>query len=86
MGTPGRDHWGNAMFCLMGGGGVKGGQVDRLDRPPRAAARKTRPVTPCNIHATIYQVLGIDPNLQLLDPTGRPVQVLDDPKPIEELL
>ncbi|MCE9532208.1 MAG: DUF1501 domain-containing protein, partial [Planctomycetes bacterium] len=27
MGTPGRDHWGNAMFCLMGGGGVKGGII-----------------------------------------------------------
>ena len=41
MGTPGRDHWGNAMFCLMGGGGVKGGQVvgstDRLGQTPAHA-------------------------------------------------
>jgi uncharacterized protein (DUF1501 family) len=22
MGTPGRDHWGNATFCLLAGGGV----------------------------------------------------------------
>src|SRR6185369_9174766 len=27
MGTPGRDHWGNSMFCFLGGGGIKGGQV-----------------------------------------------------------
>ncbi len=84
-GTPGRDHWGNSMFCLLGGGGVKGGQVigstDRLGTAPR-----TRPVTPANIHATIYHVLGIDPKLQLLDPSGRPVSVLDDPTPIQELL
>jgi len=84
MGTPGRDHWGNSMFCLMGGGGVKGGIVvgstdAKGERP------KDRPVTPCNIHATIYQVLGIDPKLQLLDPSGRPVNVLDDPTPIDEL-
>jgi uncharacterized protein (DUF1501 family) len=84
-GTPGRDHWGNAMFCLMGGGGVKGGIVvgstdAKGERP------KERPVTPCNIHATIYEVLGIDPKLQLLDPTGRPVNVLDDPTPVHELL
>src|SRR4030095_3308583 len=26
-GAPGRDHWGNSMFCLIGGGGVKGGRV-----------------------------------------------------------
>src|SRR5205823_7502395 len=60
QGTPGRDHWGDAMFCLMGGGGVKGGQVvgstDKLGQRPRE-----RPVTPCNIHATIYEVLGMDP-------------------------
>jgi hypothetical protein len=85
MGTPGRDHWGNSMFCLLGGGGVKGGQVigstDRLGTRPH-----TRPVVPANIHATIYQVLGIDPKLQLLDPSGRPTSVLDDPEPIEEFL
>jgi hypothetical protein len=85
MGTPGRDHWGNSMFCLLGGGGVRGGQIvgstDRLGQRPL-----TRAVTPSNIHATIYQVLGIDPRLQLLDPSGRPTSVLDDPTPIGELL
>ena len=84
-GTPGRDHWGDAMFCLMGGGGVRGGQVigatDKLGQRP-----VSRAVTPCNIHATIYHVLGIDPKLQLLDPSGRPTNVLDDPEPIRELL
>jgi hypothetical protein len=84
MGTPGRDHWGNSMFCLMGGGGVKGGQVigstDRLGQRPNS-----RPVTPSNIHATIYEVLGVDRHLHLLDPSGRPTPVLDDPTPIQEL-
>ncbi len=85
MGTPGRDHWGDSMFCLMGGGGVKGGTIvgstDRLGERP-----KDRPLGPSNIHATIYKVLGIDPKLQLLDPSGRPVNVLEDPEAIEELL
>lgn len=84
-GTPGRDHWGNSMFCLLGGGGVRGGQIvgstDRLGQRPHSRA-----VTPSNIHATIYNVLGIDPHLQLLDPSGRPVSVLDNPAPIRELL
>ncbi|MGL6076360.1 MAG: DUF1501 domain-containing protein [Fimbriiglobus sp.] len=83
-GTPGRDHWGDAMFCLMGGGGVQGGRLigstDALGQRP-----KTRPVTPSNIHATIYKVLGIDPHLQFLDPSGRPVNTLDDPNAIDEL-
>ncbi|MFL5243225.1 MAG: DUF1501 domain-containing protein [Gemmataceae bacterium] len=85
MGTPGRDHWGDSMFCLMGGGGVKGGQIvgstNKLGTRPNSS-----PYTPSNLHATIYHVLGIDPKLQLLDPSGRPVSVLDDPTPIQELL
>ena len=85
QGTPGRDHWGNAMFCLLGGGGVRGGQVvgatNRRGEEPIA-----RPVRPDNIHATIYRCLGIDPTLKILDHAGRPNSVLEDPTPIEELL
>src|SRR5262249_35237565 len=85
MGGPGRDHRGDRKVCPPGGGGGTGGQVvgstDKLGTAPH-----TRPVTPCNIHATIYEVLGIDPKLQITDPTGRPTPVLDDPTPISELL
>ncbi len=84
MGTPGRDHWGNSMFCLLAGGGVRGGQVvgstDHLGQAP-----KDRACTPADVHATIYHALGIDPTVAFLDRTGRPVPVLDDGKPIAEL-
>jgi hypothetical protein len=84
-GKPGRDHWGNSMFCLLGGGGVKGGQIvgstDRLGQAP-----KDRAVWPADIHATIYHVLGIDPAIQFLDRTGRPVAAADQTKPIAELV
>jgi len=85
QGTPGRDHWGNAMFCLLGGGGLKGGQVvgstNRLGEYP-----KDRPVTPQDIHATIYHVLGIDPSVSFLNPAGRPVPAVDHGRVIEELV
>jgi hypothetical protein len=84
-GTPGRDHWGNSMFCLMGGGGLKGGVIvgstDRLGQAP-----KDRPLEPADIHATIYHVLGIDPAIQFLDRTGRPVAAADQTQPISELI
>ncbi len=84
-GTPGRDHWGNAMFCLLGGGGIQGGQIvgstDKNGRRPL-----DRPVEPQHIHATIYKAMGIDPELMLFDTIGRPTLVLDDPTPIHELL
>ena len=85
MGTPGRDHWGNSMFCLLGGGGVKGGQIvgstTRLGDAP-----KDRPITPNDIHATVYQVLGVDPSISFLNRSGRPVPALDFGTPIHELL
>ena len=85
MGTPGRDHWGNAMFCLMGGGGVKGGQIvgstNRLGEAPQ-----DRPVTPADIHHTMFHVLGVDPNVNFLNHAGRPIPALEPGAVIHELL
>lgn len=85
MGTPGRDHWGNAMFCLLGGGGIRGGQIvgstNRLGEVPQ-----DRPVTPPDIHHTMFRVLGIDPNVNFLNHSGRPVPALEPGSVIEELL
>ncbi len=83
-GTPGRDHWGNSMFCLLAGGGIKGGQVvgatDRKgERPVECAA------TMGDLHATIYQILGIDPSTTFLNHSGRPVPAIDQGEPIKEL-
>ena len=83
-GTPGRDHWGNAMSCLIGGGGVKGGQiVGATDR--RGEAPAISPVTPQDLHATIYKVLGVDPQIKFLDRTGRPRPLIDNGTAISEL-
>lgn len=84
MGTPGRDHWGNAMFCLLGGGGVKGGRIvgstNRLGEVPQ-----DRPVEPCDLHATLYHVLGVDPTVSFLNHAGRPVPAIDRGQVIHEL-
>ena len=80
----GRDHWGNSLFCLLAGGGIRGGQGigstnAKGERP------LSRAVKPCNLHATIYKALGMDPTLHLIDHQGRPTPVLEDPTPIHEL-
>lgn len=85
MGQPGRDHWGSAMFCLMGGGGVKGGQIvgstNRLGEVPQ-----DRPVRPGHIHHTIYHVLGVDPATHFLNHQGRPAPAIDHGEVIHELV
>jgi hypothetical protein len=85
MGTPGRDHWGSAMFCLMGGGGVKGGQIVGSTNP-LGTEPATRPMRPGDIHHTIYHVLGMDPHTELLNLQGRPIPAIDHGSLISELV
>lgn len=84
MGTPGRDHWGNAMFALVAGGGIQGGRIVG-STDARGEQVKDRPVTPFDLHATIYHVLGVDPTTHFLDHSGRPVPVIDRGEVISEL-
>src|SRR5262249_31729097 len=55
-GTPGRDHWGESMFCLMGGGGGRGGAGIGSTTPP-GPRPPARPGRPGNTPATHYHTL-----------------------------
>lgn len=85
QGTPGRDHWGNVMFCVLGGGGLRGGQIVGSS-DTRGEHPKERPLRPGDLHATIYHVLGVDPSVSFLNHQGRPVRAIDRGEPIAELL
>ncbi len=81
----GRDHWGSSGFALLGGGGLRGGIVVG-STTSKGEEPKERPIHPADILATVYHVLGIDPDTQFPDYAGRPVNVLDKGKVIGELL
>ncbi|OAI50718.1 hypothetical protein AYO44_05465 [Planctomycetaceae bacterium SCGC AG-212-F19] len=83
--TPGRGHWPQAGFALMLGGGLKMGQVVGAT-DSKGANPTSRPYTPQNVLATLYHVLGIDPAMTFPDHMGRPMYLLDDRRPIEELI
>jgi uncharacterized protein (DUF1501 family) len=84
--TPdGRSHWPAAGFLWVAGGGLRTGQVigatdGRGERPAG------HPIRMQNVLATFYQVLGIDPGLTLRDYNGRPQYILEDRRPVAELL
>jgi uncharacterized protein (DUF1501 family) len=80
----GRDHWPQAGFALLAGGGLSTGQVVGATNP-RGELPKGEPYTPQNVLATVYHVLGIDPGTTLPDHQGRPVYLLDDRRKIAEL-
>ena len=81
----GREHWGNSCFALMGGAGLKTGLVVG-STTAKGEVPKDRPVEPCDVLATIYRVLGIDPHREFHDATKRPLPILDHGEPIKELL
>jgi hypothetical protein len=80
----GRDHWPEANYALFSGGGMPMGQVIGAT-DARGGRPTTRPYGPQNVLATIYRFLGIDPSMTFPDHSGRPVYLLDEREPIQEL-
>lgn len=70
----GRDHWPRCGFSLLTGGGIRPGTVygasDKL-----AAYPASHPVSPGDVVATIYHLLGIDPHMTVPDRLGRPIAI-----------
>jgi uncharacterized protein (DUF1501 family) len=83
---PGRDHWPNAMSFLFSGGGIATGQViGATDR--RGEEVVDRRVGIGDFVATVYRHLGVDPDrVTIPNFSGRPIPILQDGKPIPELL
>jgi uncharacterized protein (DUF1501 family) len=82
---PGREHWADAGSVLMAGGGLKMGQV--IGATDTRAERSTSgDINFQSLMATIYHVLGIDPRIALPDFNGRPQYLLDDHRPVKELV
>ena len=80
----GRDHHGRASSMLLAGGGLKRGMVlGQTDR--NGIAPTQRAVTPAELLATIYTVLGIDPETRFQSPDGRPIALVDHAQPVREI-
>jgi hypothetical protein len=82
----GRDHWPQCWSIVLGGGGLKGGQIvgasDAIGGYPT-----DRPASPADVAATLYTALGISLTKELPSPGGRPIPVVDySARPIHELL
>lgn len=80
----GRDHWGNVFSFVMAGAGVRTAQVigasDKLGAQPMSGR-----VTPGDLTATIFHLLGIGHDAMFPDRTGRPLPITEG-TPIADLL
>ncbi len=84
-GSAGRDHWAPLSTLALAGGGLKMGQVVG-ESNARAEVPKTTPITPQDLMATVFHVLGLPQDLHYKDPTGRPTPMITSGKPIAELV
>jgi uncharacterized protein (DUF1501 family) len=83
-GTAGRDHYPQCFSGALAGGPIQGGRVVG-ESDAKGAFPKANPKNPRDVLATMYRFLGVDPHVQYLNGTGRPIDVLPWGKPIEEL-
>ena len=82
---PGRDHYPRAWSLAMWGGGLKGGRVIGKTDAEGAAVVDQKVGCP-DFLATVCELMGVDHTKKNETATGRPVQIVDKPKPITSLL
>lgn len=82
----GRDHYPKAWSVVVGGGGIRGGEIIG-DTGPDGIEVEDRPVTIPDLLATICRAIGIDPMKQNMSNVARPIRVVDpEASPILEIL
>lgn len=87
----GRDHWPHGFSVVVGGGGIRGGQVVGETNPmpeiraENNSAHLVNPVSIADVHATVLKALSIDYTQELETPIGRPMAISEG-TPIAQLI
>jgi hypothetical protein len=85
QGGGGRDHWAQAYCNLFAGAGIKEGAViGKTDAT--GGFPDERPVSPKDVLATLYHLLGIDPQMLILDPQQRPLPLVEGGEVMHDML
>jgi hypothetical protein len=84
-GNGGRDHWTFCYSTVFAGAGIRGGTLYG-ESDAQAAYVKSNPVSTADICATIYTLLGIDPEFRVPDRTNRPIEIAHGGRAIAEIL
>lgn len=83
--SAGRDHWSRVFSVALAGGGLKRGIIhgdsDATSSDPTSDA-----VPLHDLHATIYKLIGITSDKELMAPGERPIEIVDGGRPVEALI
>jgi hypothetical protein len=83
-GQAGRDHFPKAWTCVLGGGGIAGGQAYGRTSASGMAIEED-PVEVTDVLATLCSALGVPPETENQSNTGRPIKIVEG-SPIKRLL
>ena len=81
---PAATTWSSGYSVVFAGAGIRGGTIHGAT-DGHAAYVKDRPVSTSDICATIYHLLGIDPDMHVYD-KDHPFAIAHGGKPIQEIL
>lgn len=83
--SAGRDHWARVFSMAMAGGGLNRGQFyGSVDATSSGPADNAVPL--CDLHSTIYKLIGINSQKELMAPGERPIEIVNEGQPVEELI
>ncbi len=88
----GRDHWPHGFSVLLAGAGLRRGAVygatsskEPENKPDDPTSGTDSPVTIADLHATMLHALGVDHELEIQTPIGRPLK-LSEGRILRELI
>ncbi|MFM8250110.1 MAG: DUF1501 domain-containing protein [Planctomycetota bacterium] len=84
-GTAGRDHWPKVFSVMLAGGGIKGGLIYGSSNAT-ASEPEDDPVGPGDLATTVYHLLGIVADKELMAPGDRPIEIVDGGNVIKDLI
>lgn len=83
--SAGRDHWSRVFSIALAGGGLKRGHFYG-DSDATSAEPEKNPTPLEDLHTTLYHLIGIKADKELMAPGDRPIEIVDGGKVIPDLL
>ncbi|MGY8769687.1 MAG: DUF1501 domain-containing protein [Pirellulales bacterium] len=83
--TAGRDHWPKVFSVALAGGGIKGGMIHGTSNAT-ASEPEDDAVSPEDLATTMYHLMGIVADKELMAPGDRPIEIVNGGKVIQPLI
>jgi hypothetical protein len=80
----GRDHWPKVFSVVLAGGGVKGGLIYGASNATASEPDKD-PINHADLATSIYHLMGIVADKELMAPGNRPIEIVDGGKLCSDL-